>query len=267
MEIDNGKIPGRRTIFHEVLSTRYLEGKGVTDRETRESVTNEVQVIVSAASDTTGNALSTSTFGIISNPHVHKAVVDELNNAFPDPKAVIKTTDVEKLEYISAVIKEGLRMSHGVVSRLPRVTPKEGATFNGFHIPGGVSRSSLTASLRCFDTSNNIEFPQMTVSMDNWTMHRSLKAFPDPDRFDPSRWLDPDTEAVRLRERYLTAFSKGSRMCIGQDLAKCQLHLGLATVFRRFPNLQLWEFGAKEIQWVDAFAPQRPKSSPPYRVV
>jgi cytochrome P450 len=44
-------------------------------------------------------------------------------------------------------------------------------------------------------------------------MHRNATIFPNPDTFDPERWLDADT-AKRL-ERYLVAFSKGSRQCVG----------------------------------------------------
>lgn len=51
--------------------------------------------------------------------------------------------------------------------------------------------------------------------MSSWTMHRNQDIFPDPDKFDPSRWLDPKVSAEL--ERYLVAFSKGSRACVGMQ--------------------------------------------------
>lgn len=35
--------------------------------------------------------------------------------------------------------------------------------------------------------------------------------FPDPAKFNPQRWLDNPT----LKSRYMMAFGKGARMCLG----------------------------------------------------
>jgi cytochrome P450 len=37
--------------------------------------------------------------------------------------------------------------------------------------------------------------------------------FPDPLKFDPERWLGEDSSAL---EKWLVAFSKGRRQCIGK---------------------------------------------------
>ncbi len=68
--------------------------------------------------------------------------------------------------------------------------------------------------------------------------HHYETVFPDPEVFDPTRWMgSPDD--VRTRERYLVAFSKGSRGCVGQNLAMCELYCTLAAVFRRFDDLEI----------------------------
>ena len=38
--------------------------------------------------------------------------------------------------------------------------------------------------------------------------------FPNPESYDPDRWISAAQEGVRL-DRYLVSFSKGSRMCVG----------------------------------------------------
>lgn len=38
--------------------------------------------------------------------------------------------------------------------------------------------------------------------------------FPDPERFEPDRWIRASEEGRRL-EKYIVSFSKGSRQCIG----------------------------------------------------
>ena len=73
--------------------------------------------------------------------------------------------------------------------------------------------------------------------MSSWLMHRDPTAFPDPERFDPTRWLDPDK--ARFRDKFLTAFSRGNRMCIGQPLAMCELYIAIGQLFHRFGDLGL----------------------------
>lgn len=38
--------------------------------------------------------------------------------------------------------------------------------------------------------------------------------FPNPESYDPDRWIRAAQEGLRL-DRYLVSFSKGSRMCVG----------------------------------------------------
>ncbi len=50
-------------------------------------------------------------------------------------------------------------------------------------------------------------------------MHMDPDVFPDPERFEPSRWLDSVDEPERMKEmhqRYVP-FGRGSRSCIGMQ--------------------------------------------------
>jgi cytochrome P450 len=49
--------------------------------------------------------------------------------------------------------------------------------------------------------------------MTSLLQHNNPEIFPNPEEFNPERWMDL-TERHRL-EKYLVAFSKGSRQCIG----------------------------------------------------
>ncbi len=65
--------------------------------------------------------------------------------------------------------------------------------------------------------------------MTSTLMHLNPAIFPSPHEFRPERWLnDP-----RL-DRYLVPFSKGSRQCLGINLAHTELYLCLACVFRQY---------------------------------
>jgi len=56
------------------------------------------------------------------------------------------------------------------------------------------------------------------------------ETFPDPLKFKPERWLVEDTSKMMLD---LAPFSKGPRICIGLNLAWCELYLIFANILRR----------------------------------
>ncbi|KAE8403677.1 cytochrome P450 [Aspergillus pseudonomiae] len=101
-----------------------------------------------------------------------------------------------------AVIKEGLQLSFGVLTRLPRVAPFEALNYKGHLIPPGTP------------VSQSIYF----VNMDP-------RHFPEPHTFNPDRWLGTAEERKAL-ESMLVSFSRGSR--------QSELFLTLATLVRRF---------------------------------
>jgi cytochrome P450 len=96
-------------------------------------------------------------------------------------------------------------------------------------------------------------------------MHRNRDAFPFPDTFDPTRWTNP--ALARTREKCLVPFSRGSRTCIGQNLAVCELYVMLGTLFRRFDSLAAWDVGPEDMTYVDYFTSFHPKDSRTFKVV
>jgi cytochrome P450 len=65
------------------------------------------------------------------------------------------------------------------------------------------------------DTFADLGHPLQTpVSESNYFVHMDPDIFPDPESFDPDRWLRAAKDGFRL-DRYLVSFSKGSRMCVG----------------------------------------------------
>ncbi|KAH8887271.1 cytochrome P450 [Thozetella sp. PMI_491] len=236
-----GIKPKRRTIFHELLDPT-ADDKVPPIPPTLEALSAEALSFCTAAADTTGNAMEMSVYHVITNRLIYEALTKELRQAFPNPNAELDYATLEKLPYLTGVVREGQRLSYGVISRLPRVTPEGGAVFNGYFVPSGT-----------------------VVSMSSWMMHRDPDAFPLPDIFDPMRWMDPAT--VRTREKCLVSFSRGSRSCIGQNLAMCELYVTIGTLFRRFEKLKPVDIGPKDMTYVDYFTAFHPKDSRSCRVV
>ena len=67
--------------------------------------------------------------------------------------------------------------------------------------------------------------------------------FPEPQTFNPDRWLKAADEGKRL-DRYLVTFSKGPRSCIGINLAYSEMYLGVAALVSRF-DMELYDFSQK----------------------
>jgi len=72
-------------------------------------------------------------------------------------------------------------------------------------------------------------------------IHHNETIFPSSHAFKPERWLEPRPADAPPLERYLVSFSKGSRQCVGMNLARAELALTLAMVFRRYPKQELFE--------------------------
>lgn len=105
-------------------------------------------------------------------------------------------------------------------------------------------------------------------------MHHNETLFPDSHSFIPERWLDnPKAPLLNIMppsinrsdsgianlgpeidksstmitlSKYVVSFSKGSRQCIGMNLAYAELYIGLATIFRRV-KMRLFETGPTQL--------------------
>ena len=72
------------------------------------------------------------------------------------------------------------------------------------------------------------------VLMSQWVTHRDPRWWPDPDKFDPGRWL-PDSPEASNRPRYAYyPFGGGPRSCIGEAFAWTEAVLVLATLARQW---------------------------------
>lgn len=139
-ELDDGIVPTRKTIFHTILMPPSEDGEDYQPPP-MDHIVDEAFGLTGAASDTTGVVMSTCTFFTLQNPKIRDALVAELAEAFPgaDPTARLDYQTLERLPYLTAVIKEGLRCAYGVIHPQPRVVAEDGVVFNGVPIPKGVS--------------------------------------------------------------------------------------------------------------------------------
>jgi len=101
--------------------------------------------------------------------------------------------------------------------------------------------------------------------MSSWTMHRDPSVFPEPQRFDPERWMGHQKSL--FQEKFLVPFSKGNRMCIGQPLAMCELYVSIGRLFRTFGDLKPIDVGPEDMVYEDYFGAFHPKDARKFRVL
>ncbi|KAJ5650559.1 cytochrome P450 [Penicillium longicatenatum] len=185
-----------------------------------------------AASDAPSEALAITSFHILDNPKVLRRLKDELFSAFPEVTSIPSLDELERLPYLTAVLREGLRLSNIVVPRQPRVAPDEVLQFHNWKIPPGTP-----------------------VSMTIYHILRDPRIFPEPTKFNPERWLI-GPEELRKLEKYLVPFSKGGLGCLGPNMAWAWLYLVIGTIFRRF-DLVLYNTTRENVEMVqDNFSGQ-----------
>ena len=164
--------------------------------------------LVAAGTLTTAHMLSSTTHHILNDPPILSRLMAELETTFPSVATPCSLQNLEQLPYLSAVISEGLRLSYGTIHRLQRVHPNNVLTYRDWLIPPGTP-----------------------VGMSPLFMHNDPAIFPDPQIFDPSRFIGPEKER---RQRHLFNFGKGTRQCVGMNLAQAEIHMALAAIFRKF---------------------------------
>jgi cytochrome P450 len=208
--VNAGEKPAdnRRTIFHQLLDPNAGDGHVVPPIE---ALSDEAGILVAAAGETVGISLTMGFYRVLADETVREKLMAELNAAIPNPEVEMKFAELERLPYLTAVLKESLRLAFPLPGRLPRVVPEGGADFDGYHIPAG-----------------------MAVSMSQWMQHRNETIFPDPMAFEPGRWLSEMGKGSGGPDDYLIAFGRGSRVCLGMTLAWCELYVTLGTVMRKF---------------------------------
>ncbi|KAK5660828.1 hypothetical protein OQA88_12199 [Cercophora sp. LCS_1] len=255
-EISAGIKPSRRTIFHDLIDPPPFEDAelGAKKRQPLDdgTVFADAVNVTGAGAETTGSTTGRAIFEVLSSPVIYEGLHRELCEAFPDPED-INLVALEKLPYLGGVVKEALRLNPGLPGHLPRVVPSSGATFDGLAVPPGT-----------------------VVSMSAWLMHHYEDAFgPDATVFDPERWMNLENdkekaELVRAREKCMVPFGRGSRNCLGQALAMCELWYALGDIFRRFPPGSLAvhpDFGREDLQLTELLLGYHPRNARKFRIV
>ena len=101
-----------------------------------------------AGSETTSVVLSTTVFYLSRTPDCARNLREELDAAFTD-SSQINAASTARLEYLTAVCKEAMRIFPPAPFMQYRIVPKPGDTIDGNYVPGGVSQAQpVSTSLK-----------------------------------------------------------------------------------------------------------------------
>lgn len=210
--LEERKKPPQKDPEGPDLLTRFLEAlEQDPDTLNEGSVISLLMSMIAAGSDTIAITSTATMFHLMKNPKVLARLQEELE-ASDLSTPIPAYSQISKLPYLHAVIKESMRLFPSLTHPLERLVPSGGVSIAGIFLPQGTSVGSLQLAL-----------------------HLSQAAFgEDADVFRPARWLEANAEQLRVMEMAHLGFGRGRRACIGQNIATMELKKILSAMLMNY---------------------------------
>ncbi|CAG9797064.1 unnamed protein product [Chironomus riparius] len=194
----------KRAAMMDTLLQAQIEGL-IDD----EGIIEETDTFTFEGHDTTSTAMTFTLLLLAHHPEVQEKIFKEIQEVISTSDD-LTMDDLNKMNYMERALKESMRLYPPV----PFIS-------------------------RCFDDDVQIRDvlykKGSIIEIFICDIHRDPEHFPDPDKFDPDRFL-PENCDNRHNFAYL-AFSAGMRNCIGQRFAMLELKIMLSKVIQNFKIL------------------------------
>ncbi|KAE8709343.1 Detected protein of confused Function [Hibiscus syriacus] len=166
--------------------------------------------LISAGSDTTSVSMTWILANLMNNKHALERAQEELDLKIGRERWV-QESDMEKLVYLKAIVKETFRLHPAAPILVPHEA-MEDCRVSGYHIPKGT---------------------RLIVNI--WKLHRDPRVWSNPEEFQPERFLTTH-EKVDIWGQFfeLIPFGSGRRSCPGITLALQVIHLTIASLLQGF---------------------------------
>ncbi|CAD5209536.1 unnamed protein product [Bursaphelenchus okinawaensis] len=160
-----------------------------------------------AGQETTSSVMAWVIAFMITYPEIQEKVHEELDRVVGNG-GIIEGQYKSSLPYLNAVLVECQRCANITGQNMLRVNTKE-VEVNGMHIE-----------------TNTVFVPQISVLL------QDPKVFPNPEKFDPTRYLTSDGKFKQFDE--FIPFSLGKRICLGEGMAKAELFMFTANFLNQY---------------------------------
>ncbi|WJX14718.1 hypothetical protein P8452_04938 [Trifolium repens] len=198
-----------------------------------------------AGTDTTASTLEWAMTEVVCNPQIMLKAKRELEQMIGSGLP-IEESDIAKLPYLQAIIKETLRLHPPVPFLLPRKAERN-VDIGGYTIPKDA---------------------QVLVNV--WNIGRDPTLWVNPTLFSPERFLGSDID-VKGRNFELAPFGSGRRICPGLQLANRMLLLMLGSLVNSFDWKLEGDMKPEDMDMDDKFGITLQKAQPlrvvPVRII
>ena len=201
---DAGVDPHAEDLLGLLLALRDEDGSQLTDDEVRD----EVLTLILSGHETTANVLTWALSQLAAHPEARVALEAEADDqAWLAEGRTPSVEEVMDTEVAGRVLAETMRLAPPVWVAPRRAL--EDVVVAGVAIPAGAH-----------------------VLVSQYVTHRDPRCFPDPERFDPDRWLrTPERELPRGA---YVPFGGGNRRCLGEHFALLESRIILLAIAHRF---------------------------------
>jgi cytochrome P450 len=191
------------------LLDALMDGRDPESGETmsRRELRDEVMNIFFAGHETTANALTWVAHMLSAHPAIAQRVRGEVDGVLEGREP--RMEDVARLEYTSAVVRETLRL-YPPAWMFVRLAADDDV-IRGYRIPKGTA-----------------------VMLSPYVMHRQRAFWPEPERFDPDRFVrDPSLGMGAGKNWSYMPFGGGPHVCIGNHFAMTEAVVVVALLSQR----------------------------------
>jgi cytochrome P450 len=213
-------------LLEAMIAAADEAGSGADDRD----IAGNVFMMLVAGEDTTANTLAWMIDLLHRNPEALRRAREEVRRVAPDATR-FTLEQMADLEYVEACINETMR--------LKPVAPL---------MPSQANRDT---------TIGDVEVPAHTFVVG--VMRRDSldeRYFPDPEKFDPDRWLAETSRAPNAKSttRVSMPFGAGPRLCPGRYLALLEMKMAMAMLLGSFSLERVGTHDGKPAREMFAFA-------------
>ncbi|XP_078580388.1 cytochrome P450 2U1-like [Branchiostoma floridae x Branchiostoma japonicum] len=197
--------------IRDFIDAFLLEQQRAPEEKARENFTDkELQEVLIdlflAGTETTATTTRWALLYMMLNPDIQEKVHQEIDSVLGQSSPSYAQRNL--LPYTTATLAEVQRIKAIVPLSIPHAASRD-TTLNGYNIP-----------------------QEATIFVNLWSVHMDPQLFPEPNTFQPERFLDQDGNFVK--HEAVIPFGIGHRVCLGEQLAKMELFMLFVSLMQRF---------------------------------